>query len=73
MPIVNVQALIALGMFLASLFIARIVVRIRNGSLPGGEMWVLYLRMLLGFLLRELSRSHFIPLRALMSFRSIFK
>jgi len=51
MPIVNVQALIALGMFLASLFIARIVVRIRNGSLPGGEMWVLYLRMLLGFLL----------------------
>ena len=51
MPIVTVQALIALGMFLASLFIARIVVRIRNGSLPGGEMWVLYLRMLLGFLL----------------------
>ena len=51
MPIVNVQALIALGMFLASLFIARIVVRIRNGSLPGGAIWVLYLRMLLGFLL----------------------
>ncbi len=50
MPIVNIQALIALGMFLASLFIARIVVRIQNGSLPGGELWVLYLRMLLGFL-----------------------
>lgn len=51
MPIVNVQALIALAMFLASLFIARIVVRIKNGTLPGGGIWVLYLRMLLGFLL----------------------
>lgn len=51
MPIVNVQALIALAMFLASLFIARIVVRIKNGTLPGGPIWVLYLRMLLGFLL----------------------
>ena len=51
MPIVNVQALIALAMFLASLFIARIVVRIKNGTLPGGAIWVLYLRMLLGFLL----------------------
>lgn len=51
MPVVNIQALIALGMFLLSLLIARTVVRIRSGSLPGGEMWVLYLRMLLGFLL----------------------
>ena len=51
MPPVNVQALIALGMFLAALFIARIVVRIHKGTLPGGPMWVLYLRMLLGFLL----------------------
>ena len=50
MPPVNVQALIALGMFLASLFIARIVVRIQRGALPGGPMWILYLRMLLGFL-----------------------
>ncbi|MGI6784446.1 MAG: flagellar biosynthesis protein FliR [Aminivibrio sp.] len=51
MPIVNIQALIALAMFMASLFIARVVVRIREGSLPGGAVWVLYLRMLLGFLL----------------------
>lgn len=51
MPPVNLQALIALGMFLASLFIARVVVRIHKGVLPGGPMWVLYLRMLLGFLL----------------------
>jgi len=50
MPIINIQALIALALFLASLFIARIVVRIQNGSLPGGALWVLYLRMLLGFL-----------------------
>ena len=51
MPIVNVQALISLGMFLASLLTARIVVRIANGSLPGGRGWILYLRMLLGFFL----------------------
>ena len=50
MPIVNVQALVALALFLASLFVARIVVRIQNGSLPGGPLWVLYLRILLGFL-----------------------
>lgn len=50
MPIVNVQALIALALFFASLFVARIVVRIQNGSLPGSALWVLYLRMLLGFL-----------------------
>ena len=50
MPIVNVQALIALVLFLASLFVARIVVRIQNGSLPGSALWLLYLRMLLGFL-----------------------
>ncbi len=51
MPIVNVQALIALGMFLAALFVARVVVRINSGTLPGGRIWVIYLRMLLGFLL----------------------
>ena len=51
MPIVNVQALIALGMFLAALFVARVVVRINSGTLPGGKIWVIYLRMLLGFLL----------------------
>lgn len=50
MPIINIQALIALALFLASLFIARIVVRIQNGSLPGGALWVLYLRTLIGFL-----------------------
>jgi hypothetical protein len=38
-------------MFIASLFIARIVGNIRRGKWPGGELWILYLRILLGFLL----------------------
>ncbi len=50
-PMVNIQALLALFLFLLCLFIARIVVRIGDGSLPGGRGWVLYLRVLLGFLL----------------------
>lgn len=49
MPVVNIQALIALALFFLSLFLARIIVRIQNGSLPGGPLWVLYLRVLLGF------------------------
>ncbi|HCL78594.1 MAG TPA: flagellar biosynthesis protein FliR [Synergistaceae bacterium] len=51
LPMVNIQALLALGLFLCSLLIARLVVRIANGSLPGGRGWVIYLRTLLGFLL----------------------
>lgn len=50
MPQINVQALLALGMFLGALFVARIVVRIQSGDWPGGALWVLYLRILLGFL-----------------------
>ncbi len=51
MPIVNVQALIALGLFMGCLFLARIIANIRQGKWPGGELWILYLRMLLGFML----------------------
>lgn len=51
MPIVNIQALIALGLFLGCLFISRIVANIRKGKWPGGELWILYLRILLGFML----------------------
>jgi hypothetical protein len=47
----NVYALMALASFGATLLIARLVVRIQKGELPGGSLWVLYLRMLLGFLL----------------------
>lgn len=50
LPERNVQALMALASFIASLFVARIVVKIQRGEIPGGAMWVLYLRMLLGFL-----------------------
>ncbi|OPZ40237.1 MAG: hypothetical protein BWY99_00930 [Synergistetes bacterium ADurb.BinA166] len=50
MPVVNIQALLALALFILSLLVARIVVRIQSGLLPGGAIWVLYLRFLLGFL-----------------------
>jgi VIT1/CCC1 family predicted Fe2+/Mn2+ transporter len=50
-PTPNIQALIALALFLISLLIARAVVNINSGRWPGGGPWVLYLRMLLGFLL----------------------
>ncbi len=49
-PSVNIQALLALVLFIASLLIARIVGNIRRGKWPGGELWILYLRILLGFL-----------------------
>lgn len=49
MPGVNVQALVALACFLASLVIARAVNNINKGKWPGGQAWVLYLRILLGF------------------------
>lgn len=51
MPQSNVYALLALASFGFALLIARLVVRIQKGELPGGDLWVLYLRMLLGFLL----------------------
>ena len=50
MPLRNVQAFIALASMLGALFVAHIVVKIQKGEMPGGELWVLYLRMLLGFL-----------------------
>jgi hypothetical protein len=42
--------LIALASFGATLLLSRVVVRIQRGELPGGDLWVLYLRMLVGFL-----------------------
>ncbi len=50
MPAVNIQALVALGLFLLSLAVARMVNNITSGKWPGNEAWVIYLRMLLGFL-----------------------
>jgi hypothetical protein len=50
MPIRNIQMLIAIGSALLAFFVAHIVVKIMKGELPGGEIWVLYLRILLGFL-----------------------
>ena len=48
---VNLQALVALGFFVLSVGIARTVLAIQAGRLPGGDLMVLYLRLLLGFLL----------------------
>jgi hypothetical protein len=50
MPQNNIYALIALASFGATLLVSRLVVRIQRGELPGGDLWVLYLRMLVGFL-----------------------
>ncbi len=49
MPGVNFQALVALGCFLLALVIARAVNNINSGKWPGGQIWVTYLRILLGF------------------------
>ncbi|MDR3254081.1 MAG: flagellar biosynthesis protein FliR [Synergistaceae bacterium] len=50
-PIINIQALVALLFFLAALFVGRAVVKIYAGVLPGFSGMVFYLRVLLGFLL----------------------
>lgn len=50
MPQSNVYALLGLLSFAFSLLVARLVVKIQKGELPGGDLWVLYLRILLGFL-----------------------
>ena len=50
MPRSNVYTLLGLVSFALSLLVARLVVKIQRGELPGGDLWVLYLRMLLGFL-----------------------
>ena len=49
-PPVNLQALVALALFGATLLVARMVVNIQSGKWPGGPIFVLYLRVLLGFL-----------------------
>ena len=51
MPQNNIYALTALGSFIAAMVVARLVVKIQKRELPGGGLWVIYLRMLLGFLL----------------------
>ncbi|GHV29921.1 hypothetical protein FACS1894167_09910 [Synergistales bacterium] len=50
-PGVNIQAIAAIVFFLAALMVARSVMQIYRGEWPGGEGFVLYLRVLLGFLL----------------------
>lgn len=50
-PDVNVQALIAIALFAIALLVARIINNINSKKWPGGVLWVLYLRVLLGFLL----------------------
>jgi hypothetical protein len=49
-PVANIQALSALGLFLACLFLSRMIVNISSGKWPGGIIWVTYLRILLGFM-----------------------
>ncbi|GHV44931.1 hypothetical protein FACS1894204_02910 [Synergistales bacterium] len=49
MPQNNIYALTALASFGGALLIAHIVVKIQKGEMPGGDLWVLYLRILLGF------------------------
>lgn len=49
-PMINIQALLALFLFLTCLGLARIVTNVRTGKWPGGELWILYLRILIGFL-----------------------
>ena len=51
MPQSNMDALIALASFGAAFLAAKIWVRVSRGELPGGGIWALYLRMLVGFLL----------------------
>ena len=50
MPQSNVYALLGLLSFGLALLVARLVVKVQRGEYPGGDLWVLYLRMLLGCL-----------------------
>lgn len=50
-PAVNLQALIALGFFIAALGVARMTVNIYSGKWPGGNGVLTYLRILIGFLI----------------------
>ncbi len=47
---INIQALLALGLFLLCLLLSRMIVNISTGKWPGGSFWVTYLRVVLGFL-----------------------
>lgn len=51
MPQNNVEALLGIASFCAAVLVAKLVIKIQKGDLPGGDLWVLYLRILLGFLL----------------------
>ncbi len=46
---INIQALVALFSFLVALVLARGVALVQRGVLPGGALWVAYLRGLVGF------------------------
>ena len=49
-PPVNLQAMVAMILFGVSLLIARMVVNIQSGKWPGSPAFLLYLRVLLGFI-----------------------
>lgn len=49
-PVINLQALIALGCFGLSLFFARMVRLISEGKIPGTGTTILILRTMIGFL-----------------------
>lgn len=49
-PNVNKQAIVALALFGFSLLLARMIVNIQSGRWPGSAAFVLYLRVLLGFI-----------------------
>jgi len=51
MPQSNIEALTALGSFIAALLVANLTVRTQRGELPGGELAIFLLRTFLGFLL----------------------
>ena len=50
MSSVNVQALVALFLFVLCLVLSRMIVNISSGKWPGGALWGTSLRVLLGFL-----------------------
>lgn len=49
-PNVNKQAIVALALFGFSLLLARMIVNIQSGRWPGSAAFVLYLRVLIGFI-----------------------
>lgn len=48
-PLVNIQALVALLLFFLSLFIANIVMKIQTGKWSSTPIFLIYLRLVLGF------------------------